>query len=195
AGLLWPEGHRSNIFQMRALLSEGIRACREASPKTKIMLHYAGHQNALSFFEPFVNLDFDLIGLSYYPIWHGKSLDELGTSIQNLKNTYNKEVIIAETSYPFSFGWADWTNNVLGNSGQIISNFPASPQGQSDFLQALDAKIGEAGGKGWAYWGAEWVASKGDQASNGSSWENQALWDFDFNALPAVNAFVRPVGK
>lgn len=195
AGLLWPEGHRSNIFQMRALLSEGIRACREASPKTKIMLHYAGHQNATSFFEPFNNLDFDYIGLSFYPIWHGKSLDELKTSIQNLKNTYNKEVVIAETSYPFSFGWADWTNNVLGNSGQIISNFPASPQGQIDFLWALDATVSEAGGKGWAYWGAEWVASKGDQASNGSSWENQALWDFEFKVLPAVNTFVRPVGK
>lgn len=194
-GLLWPEGHISNVYQMRALLAEGIRACRTASPKTKIMLHYAGHQNALQFFEPFKNLDFDYIGLSYYPIWHGKSLSSLGGSISSLTEAYGKKVIIAETSYPFSFGWADWTNNVLGDQTQIISDYQASPDGQAAYLNALDETVLQAGGMGWCYWGAEWVASKGAEATNGSSWENQALWDFDFKALPAVNQFFRPIGQ
>jgi arabinogalactan endo-1,4-beta-galactosidase len=42
---------------------------------------------------------------------------------------------------------------------------------------------------GFCYWGAEWVAFRGTESTNGSSWENQALWDFNFNALPVMQAF------
>lgn len=194
-GLLWPEGQRPNIYQMRALLAEGIRACRNASPNTKIMLHHAGYQNAVTFFDQLQNLDYDLIGISYYPIWHGKSLSELSNAIRLLSDSYAKDVIIAETSYPFTFDWADYTNNIIGSPNQTISAFPASPEGQLNFLNELSFQVDSAGGKGWCYWGAEWVASKGPEAGNGSSWENQALWDFDFQALPAQNAFVRAVAK
>lgn len=188
-GLLWPEGHINNSFQMRALLAEGIRACRNASPDTKIMIHYAGFQYANVFYAALQNLDYDIIALSYYPVWHGKNMQDLENKMKELKETYNKEVIIAETSYPFTFEWADWTNNVIGGNNQIIPEFPATAEGQKEFLTSLNGHIKQADGFGWCYWGAEWVASKGDQASNASSWENQALWDFDFKALPAVTAF------
>jgi arabinogalactan endo-1,4-beta-galactosidase len=43
--------------------------------------------------------------LSYYPIWHGKNLEEVKSTIITLGQTYNKKVIIAETSYPFTLGF------------------------------------------------------------------------------------------
>lgn len=104
-GILWPEGHISQHSQMSALLAEGIRGCRNASPQTKIMLHYAGLSGAYVFFGNLLQLDYDYIGLSYYPIWHGKSLAETGSVVQELKNTFAKDVLIAETSYPFTFEW------------------------------------------------------------------------------------------
>jgi arabinogalactan endo-1,4-beta-galactosidase len=42
---------------------------------------------------------------------------------------------------------------------------------------------------GFCYWGGEWVSFKGSTATNGSSWENQALWDFTGKALPAIEVF------
>jgi arabinogalactan endo-1,4-beta-galactosidase len=189
SGLLWPEGHSNNSFQMRALLAEGIRACRNASPATKIIIHYAGYQYASIFYAGLQNLNYDIIALSYYPIWHGKDMKDLENKMIDLKETYKKEVIIAETSYPFTFDWADWTNNIIGGNNQIVPTIPATADGQKVFLTTLNNHIKQAEGFGWCYWGAEWVASKGDQASNGSSWENQALWDFDFKALPAVTTF------
>lgn len=188
-GLLWPTGHSNHPIQMQALLSEGIRATRNVSPKTKIMLHYAGYQDASIFFEPLKNLDFDLIGLSYYPIWHGKNMSLLEAKMVELANTYKKEVVIAETSYPFSLLWADWTNNIVGDTSQLISEFPASPQGQLSFITSLNKHVKQANGLGWCYWGAELVAAKGPQATDGSVWENQALWDFNNKVLPVIDAF------
>lgn len=188
-GILWPEGHISQHSQMSALLAEGIRGCRNASPQTKIMLHYAGLSGAYVFFGNLLQLDYDYIGLSYYPIWHGKSLAETGSVVQELKNTFAKDVLIAETSYPFTFEWADNTHNVVGNSSQTIPSYRATPHGQRSYLQALGQTVGESGGRGWCYWGTEWVAAYGSQSTNGSSWENQALWDFNHYALPAMTIF------
>ncbi len=44
-------------------------------------------------------------------------------------------------------------------------------------------------GIGFCYWGAELIAWKGDQATDGSSWENQALFDFENKALPVLEEF------
>jgi arabinogalactan endo-1,4-beta-galactosidase len=44
-------------------------------------------------------------------------------------------------------------------------------------------------GIGFAYWGADFIAFKGNEAKNGSSWENQALWNFNNQALPALSVF------
>ena len=97
----------------------------------------------------------DYIGLSYYPIWHGKNLNDITTTINTLGQNYNKKVVIAETSYPFTFGYNDFTNNVLGDNSQIISDFPATVNGQLAFLQTLKSKIKiSTYGMGFCYWGA-----------------------------------------
>jgi arabinogalactan endo-1,4-beta-galactosidase len=86
-------------------------------------------------------------------------------------------------------GWNDWTNNIVGLPSHLVSGFDATPEGQKLFLEALRKTVDQNNGIGFCYWGAEWVAFRGTQSSNGSSWENQALWDFNLNALPALNAF------
>ena len=189
-GLLWPEGKWDQPTQMKALLAEGCRAVREKSPQAKIIIHYAGFQNAAFFYAGLGSLDYDMIGLSYYPIWHGKNPDDLQAAITNLGNQFNKDVVIAETAYPFTLGWSDYTNNVIGQADQILPQFPATEQGQLDFLLKLKTIVtATPRGKGIAYWGGEFIAFKGNMSTNGSSWENQALWNFDFKAVPAISAF------
>lgn len=192
SGFLWPIGHLyTNENQCLQLLSTASAIIRKDAPNTKIMLHYAGIGSGASFFYNKVkSIDYDYIGLSYYPIWHGKNLNDVASTINNLSRDFNKKVVIAETSYPFTFSYNDYTNNIIGDNSQILNEFPASNNGQLAFLQALKAKIkSTANGIGFCYWGAEWIAFKGKTATDGSSWENQALWDFDNKALPAMQVF------
>jgi arabinogalactan endo-1,4-beta-galactosidase len=190
AGFLWPEGNISNLTQMTDLLKQGIKAVRDQSPQTKIMLHYAGHENAVSFYAALSTLDYDIIGLSYYPLWHGKNLDQLQSNLNTLSSQFNKDIVIAETAYPFSFGWNDYTNNVIGLSSQILTEYPATVQGQKDFLTRMKTIVlNTPKGTGLCYWGAEFIAFKGNISTNCSPWENQALWDFNNQALPAISVF------
>ena len=89
----------------------------------------------------------------------------------------------------------DFIRSLDASSTLYFIDPPYFEKGKTLYLNALDETVLQAGGMGWCYWGAEWVASKGAEATNGSSWENQALWDFDFKALPAVNQFFRPIGQ
>ncbi len=184
-GFLWGKGRLNEDFDR--LATSAIKAVRAESSQAKIMLHFAGIDNSDWFFGRVKSLDYDIIGLSYYPIHHGKDLQKLENTIQNLGNEHDKPVIIAETAYPFTLGWNDYTNNVVGLENQLISGFPATETGQAKFLRKIK-EISTSSEKaiGFCYWGAEYVASKGDTATNGSSWENQALFDFNFQATEAL---------
>lgn len=189
-GFLWPEGSSLNTMQMLELLKEGVKAVKENSPQTKIIIHYAGYDKADYFYSQLSNLDYDIIGLSYYPNWHGKSLDTLQMQLLSLSSKFNKPILIAETAYPFTYGWNDWTNNIIGDSSQILPQFTASIQGQKDYLNQIKFIISNTpNGIGFAYWGAEFISFKGSEAKNGSSWENQAFWDFSNKALPVMSVF------
>jgi arabinogalactan endo-1,4-beta-galactosidase len=191
-GFLWPEGSISNLLQMKSLLRKAISAVRQTNINTKIIIHYAGFENANTFYSNLTDLDFDIIGLSYYPMWHGKNLDALQQSLKTISQIAGKPIFIAETSYPFTLGWNDWTNNVIGLDTQILPEFSATPQGQKDYLNKLIEIIKDVpNGIGFCYWGGEWVSYKGNNATNGSSWENQAFWDFDNHALPVLDAYLQ----
>lgn len=190
-GMLWPEGKLStNESQYIQLITSAIQMVRSKSNTTKIMLHYAGTSGSDWYFSKVGPLDFDYIGLSYYPIWHGKSLIDLQNTMNSLGTTYNKKVIIAETSYPFTLGYNDYTNNVVGQSDQLIPAYQATETGQKDYLSAIRNTINQSThGIGFCYWGSEWVAFRGPTSTNGSTWENQALWDFNTNSLPVLEIF------
>jgi arabinogalactan endo-1,4-beta-galactosidase len=191
-GLLLPYGDISlHEAQSLDLLSTGCRAARAVNPAAKIMIHYAGINGTGWFFSKLRNLDYDIAGISYYPIWHGKNLDDLKSTLQSLRQNFNKETLVAETAYPFTLQWNDWTNNILGSNAQIIEPaYPATPEGQKAFMEKIKSICQSANGcLGFCYWGGEWVAYKGVTATNGSFWENMALYDFSNKALPVLNAF------
>jgi arabinogalactan endo-1,4-beta-galactosidase len=192
-GFLHPYGNIfSNPQQFKDLLGAAIQAVRDTDENTKIILHYAGTGGALPFFTALNNFDYDIIGISYYPLWHGKDTGQLRQSLQNLASSSGKQILIAETAYPFTLAWNDWTNNIVGLEEQLIlPQFPATPEGQREFMQLIRKIITEEvdGGIGFCYWGAELIAWKGPQASDASPWENQALFDFNNKALPVLEVF------
>ena len=101
-GILWPDGHISNPDQLAALLQAGVQGTRSAMPGVPVMMHIAlGGQNqeAVFWLDNMLarGVTFDIIGLSYYPRWHG-TLTDLKANLQDLVNRYHKPVNVVEYS-------------------------------------------------------------------------------------------------
>ncbi len=179
-GLLWPEGKYDKPSQLEALLSSGIEAVRDHAPETDIVLHYAGYEYATEFFLNLNTLDFDIIALSYYPFWHGKSLTDLEEVFKDISDTFSKRIIVAEIAYPFDE--LDYTAEYL------VDQFPPSEKGQLDFIHHVDSLLKETNwGYGTILWGGVTDAYKTPKPeTEGYFWENQALLDYNNKALPIL---------
>lgn len=190
-GLLFPYGEiATQEDQFLEILTVASKAVRDHDPEAGIMIQFAGYEGAMEFFDRLSGLDYNQIGISYYPWWHGKDMDRMGEVLEDLRIQYGKEVLIAETAYPFTLYWNDQTHNIIGLEDQLIlPDFPASFQGQKEFLLKLREISTVAGCIGICYWAPEWVAFDGQQSQDGSPWENMALFDFSNKLLPGAKVF------
>jgi beta-galactosidase len=101
-GMVWPDGNINNPDGLAQLFSAGTAAVKSVNPSTVIMFHIAlGGQNDESKFIIDNMLaravHFDVIGLSYYPKWHG-TLDDLRDNLSDLASRYGKDMIVVEYS-------------------------------------------------------------------------------------------------
>ena len=206
----------SSNFQ--TVMSTIISAIRSYNSDIDIMLHLAqgGYASVISYAYTYLsNLDFDVLGLSYYPFF------ESHKTIANLKSvvqTYvakGKRVVVAETSFPWTVEqYANdnvsntvWYYNSANDTGlasaytnlsSVASTYgittstyngysiiAATEANQKAVIAAIIDVVKNAGGEGVFYWGGEWVAGN----SIGSTWENQALFDLNHKALSVLDAF------
>lgn len=101
-GLLWPDGHIGNPDQLAALLKAGAEGVEAADPTIPVMMHLAlGGQNqeAVFWLDNMIarGVQFDLLGISYYPRWHG-TLNDLQFNLNDLAKRYNKPISVVEYS-------------------------------------------------------------------------------------------------
>jgi beta-galactosidase len=101
-GMAWPDGHINNPDNLARLIKAGIEGVKEADPSVNIMLHIAlGGQNdeSVSWLDEMFSrgVDCDVIGLSYYPKWHG-TLSDLDYNLNDLIKRYHKDVAVVEYS-------------------------------------------------------------------------------------------------
>lgn len=99
-GLLWPDGHISRPDNLAELLIAGTDGVREVDPEIPVMMHVAlGGQNseAVFWFDNMIarGVSFDIMGISYYPRWHG-TLEDLKYNLNDLTSRYNKPVNVVE---------------------------------------------------------------------------------------------------
>ena len=178
--LVWPIDWDRNSY----LINKGIKAVRDISKEKnteiEVMLHIAQPENGLWWFkEATANgiTDYDWIGLSYYPIWSEYTLNNVGTAFSTLISTYKKKLMVVETAYPFTLENIDEANNIL-DSNALISGYPATEQGQLNYLNKLQEVIENAGGAGLVYWEPAWVSTNCSTLwGKGSHWDNATLFD------------------
>ncbi len=183
------------------LIRAGIDGVQEATRhhkdvQTMIHIDRGGDKDGTKWF--FDNLshqdvDFNAIGLSYYPHWHG-SLDDLKKNIAFVSSEYGKDVYIVETGYPWK-SHIDYEELATRKGLKIDELFPygISPSGQDAFLRDLISLVKESQGErntGIFYWAPEWIELEGysDEPDAAPCWA-RALFDNDGNALPGLTAY------
>ncbi len=192
-GICWPTGKiLNNNFQPFAdLLKSGIKAVRDFSAtsniKPQIILHEAQLQTADWWTTGIVNAgvtNFDVLGLSHYYQWSTvNNMSDIGTTIKNLKTKFNKKIMIVETAYSWTNTGADSYNNIMSDPTKT-PDYPFTPAGQLNYMKDLTQQVINGGGTGIMYWEPEWITSNlKDAWGQGSSWENNTLFDFSGNSL------------
>lgn len=214
-GLLWPEGKVPNYDNIATFVNAGIRAVRKADATIPVMIHLDnGGNNALyrEWFDNFTKRgeDFEIIGLSYYPFWHG-SLQMLNDNMNDIAERYGKDLVIAEVSMGYTMEdyknyekLSDEDRKGYATRPALVEKieYPMTKQGQYDFMEDFLNRISHikgGKGKGFFYWEPAWIPVPGsgwatpaslkymnDPGPCGNEWANQALFDYDGNALPTL---------
>ena len=214
-GLLWPEGQLPNYDNVAKFVSAGIRACREVKADIPLMIHLDnGGNNALyrDWFDHYMERgeDFDYIGMSYYPFWHG-TLQMLEDNMNDIAVRYGKELIVAEVSmghtmedYKSYEKLTDSERKGYATKPELAAKveYPMTVQGQVDFTKDFlnrVANVADDKGAGFFWWEPAWIPVPGsgwatpaslkymnDPGPCGNEWANQALFDYEGNALPTL---------
>jgi arabinogalactan endo-1,4-beta-galactosidase len=194
-GMLWNDGKVvSNDFtNLSLLLRSGYNATKACNSGTSVVIHTAdadSDAHARWFYDGIraKGVTWDVTGLSYYCMWHG-SLSTMGSVVADMKSRYGKDVVIAETAYPFTSADADGTGNSV-TSG--CSGYPLTWQGQAAEFTAVQNTARSAGAIGVFYWEPTWYAVPGngwnpsDISNSGDGWDNMAVFDWTGHINPNV---------
>lgn len=177
---------------MSKIFNAGSSAVRTVAENTKkdilVALHFTNPENgkypSIASYLNSNNVDYDVFASSYYPYWHG-TLENLTNVLKNVATTYNKKVMVAETSWAYTLDDGDGHDNTVrvGNNDDTSIGYRFSVQGQADeissVIQAV-ANVGEAG-IGVMYWEPAWLPVQiyDKDAENAAEVlaDNQAKWE------------------
>ena len=182
----WWENPARNV----RLLNAGIMAVRDVGAEVDkslgVLLHISRPEEVEHWFDTANReglADFDIIGISYYSQWSEVSLNQLDNSIRRLRNKYGKEVVVAETAYPWTLAGNDSANNILGGDA-VVEGYGATRSGQRQYLIDLVQAVLNGGGLGIIYWEPAWVSTRcSTRWGTGSHWENATLFDYENTEL------------
>ena len=160
------------------LMSAGSKAVREVCPDALVAIHFANPEKVTNYVSYSKNLDYygvdyDVFASSYYPFWHG-TLENLSEVLSNVAETYDKKVMIAETSYAFTSENTDLYGNTIGDGGGIVKEYPFTVQGQANLVRdVIDTAVNKTTNCiGVFYWEGTWIS-----VGNENYEANLALWE------------------
>ncbi len=222
-GMLWDagkltdngDGTRGNYESLTALIKSGAESCRKVYPETKLILHLERSYDTVIYNEFFSHMqaagvDYDCIGFSYYPYWHG-TFAQFFNNVENCKK-FGKELLVVELGYAFTV--EDYIKAEHGGAQLVISKdnlsskafieeYPLTPEGQAQFTQEFLRLCKEHGISAVCWWepiwipgegicwasvaGQEYIGETGKPTRN--EWANQCLYDYQGKKLPAFDKF------
>lgn len=216
----------TDVANVRKLLTAGSKAVREAAANSGkeilVAIHYTNIDDMKKLDTLLTGLqvkeiDYDIVGLSFYPYWHG-TIEDLKNAIIHIRDTYGKKVYVAENAYCYTAEDGDGSANSVEGTDDLAEGYSASVQGQANEVRDVCAAASEAGAEGVFYWEGTWIPVGPADADNsdlwekygsgwassyasgydpkdagqyygGCSWDNQAMFDFTGHPLASLNVF------
>lgn len=216
----------TDVANIRKLLTAGSKAVREAAVNSGkeilVAVHYTNIDDMKKLDTLLTGLqvkeiDYDIVGLSFYPYWHG-TMDDLKNAITHIRNTYGKKVYVAENAYCYTAEDGDGSANSVEGTDDLAEGYSASVQEQANEVRDVCAAASESGAEGIFYWEGTWIPVGPADADNsalwekygsgwassyasgydpkdagqyygGCSWDNQAMFDFTGHPLASLKVF------
>ncbi len=215
-----------DIANVVELLHAGSRAVREISESfgqdIQVVVHYTrinqpDEIDNLAATLAEAGLDYDIMGLSYYPFWDGTN-ENMQAVATNIQENYGKKVMIAETSYCYTAEDGDGCGNSFKGTDDLVEGYAATVQSQASMIRDICEAANDVGVLGIFYWEGAWVPVGEATVDNsaiwekygsgwassfaadydpedaglyygGCAWDNQAMFDFDGHPLASLNVF------
>lgn len=184
------ERQEAQIVRFASLLgaaAEGVRASNAKEASIVLHIERSGEPEwARNFYDWLAKAgftDYDIIGLSYYPFWHG-SLSTLSSTVKTLREALpEKDIHLVETAYNYQWG----------PSEAVCKDWEFSKEGQATFLHDLVKMLNALDVKGLYYWFPE-ECGNGKNAMVQNGWLNRGLWTngsspHALNSTEALDAF------
>ena len=223
-GLLWPYGYIAEKKEERTpeqydacskILKQGVLAVREIYPDSKVVIHLERSGDKELYDEWLTEmdkreLDFDILGLSYYPYWHG-AVEDVEANIANINAKFHRPIWIVEHSYAFTVEPYPRSNGECNNvvteqiAEDLISKipFPMTKKGQAAFFADLIKRMAALGVEMIVYWEPFWIPVEGVKwasvpamrylgapiKSEDNEVANQCLFDYEGAGLPSLETF------
>ena len=171
-----------HLIRLLNAAAKGVRSATSPADHVRIIVHIdcGGDWPLTQWYFDHLNkakVDYDIIGQSYYPRWHG-TLENLRDNLRQTISHYHKDVMVVETGYPARYG------RPSGAEAKYMV-WPITPEGQKQFLEDVIKIVKEAPerrGIGVNYWHPE-----ATYIPNGSWPDANSLFDRDGSPLPAMN--------
>jgi arabinogalactan endo-1,4-beta-galactosidase len=191
-GMIWPHGklwvnNDARWDVLTALIKSGIRGVKEVEGGAEIpfMIHAATGGDLVESDNFYNNIlqrgvQFDVIGLSYYPWWHG-TFEDMEKNFEFLSNKYSQEISVVETAY-FANGWYPEPGKHILD----VQPYPQTEKGKYDFLMNLAAMLKKYSIATSVYY---WKPDGLDIPGSGIPYLGSSLFDCNGNAFKGISAW------
>ena len=166
----WTGYKDTNWSTFTTALKNAGKACREVCPDAKIIIHTEQAANTplvTDFYQRLANnnVDYDIIGTSYYPYFHG-NLKQLEKTITQFESRFpSKQIMVVETGCAYHYK--------VGNNDQ---GYPLTYEGQRRFTADLVTMLNKHARVTGLFW---WFPEANEY---GLKWETQRVTDEWYNA-------------
>ena len=178
---------------VRVLMAAGCRAVRDFDPSVRTAVHFTNPEKAdtllyrVSTLTEY-DLDYDVLGVSWYPYWHGTP-ENLTYVLSAAREASGKDVMLLETAYAYTFEDSDFFGNTVWKGSTFDLPYPVTPQGQADAVRDAAAAVHAAGGLGLCCWEGAWISVGTESAEKnrekwetfGSGWASSYAAEYDPN--------------
>lgn len=171
------------------LMKSGSKAVREVLPDALVAVHFANPEKSDQYADyssklEYFGVDYDVFASSYYPYWHG-TLDNLYSVLSKVAETYDKKVMVAETSYAYTSDDTDFFGNTITDGGTFDKRYPFTIQGQANEVRDVIETVSRCpNGIGVFYWEGTWITAGGaTYEENYEKWETYGSgWASSYSA-------------